>query len=910
MTAPSDQLREDLEVLLATGSATPVDTPLAALFDLCLAEQEEPEVLWLLQRLRNQPAAAVLAGVEPEVAARLSRALSTSFHLANLAQQVARASQLAGESEAAGASLRRTVDRLAAEEVDPQLLAAVLGRLELRPVFTAHPTEAARRSILAKLRTMAELVQERASAAGPTARARIDRRLAELVALVWQTDELRQRAPEPADEASAVLFHLDELARTVVPDLVEDLEVELERLGHRLARDARPVRLGTWVGGDRDGNPSITPAVTLSTLAAQHVRAMANLTAEVQRLMWDLSSSTQVVPCSAELTASLAADATALPDTPGAPDGPFAAEPYRRKCAYILERLRHTAARIAGGADHVPGHDYARIGQLLDELALMESSLLANRGSLVARGSLRRAIRMAAASGFHLATMDIREHASAHHAVLRHLFDELGTESDPYDRLDRPARTTLLAAELASRRPLASPAAVLPPVEAATLAVFAAVRAAKDRYGEEVIESFVLSHTRGVDDVLAAAVLAREAGLVDVHRGVARLGFVPLFETVDDLDRAGSVLDTLLADPTYRRLVALRDDVQEVMLGYSDSNKESGITTSQWHIHKAQRALRDVTGRHGVVLRLFHGRGGTVGRGGGPTHDAILAQPFGTLEGLMKMTEQGEVISYKYGLPALARHNLEAALAALLDGSLLHRTSRLSDEVLAEWDQAMEVVSGAAATAYRAFASSPDLEDYFYASTPVDSLGLLNIGSRPATRDGVRGLASLRAIPWVFGWTQSRQTVPGWFGLGSGLAEARRSGLAGTLAAMHGGWHFFRTFVANVEQTLFKTDLAIARHYVDTLVDPSLHHVFAVVTEEYHRTVEEVLLLTGQRRLLDHDPVLQHRLDARRPYLDPLCYLQAGLLARLRTTDDDSPELRRALLLTVNGIAAGLQNTG
>ncbi|MEO6121232.1 MAG: phosphoenolpyruvate carboxylase, partial [Acidimicrobiales bacterium] len=715
------------------------ERPLDRLFDEYLSDQE-PELVWLLHRLRHQPAVDVLAGVEPDVAARLSRALSTSFHLSNVTQQVDLAARLADRPGADGTSLRRTVDRMVAEQLDPALLRTVLDRLELRPVFTAHPTEAARRSILTKLRAMAELVQEGAQLPEATTRARVDRRLAEQVELLWQTDELRQRTPDPADEAGAVLYHLDELARTVVPDLVEDLELELARLGYEMAPGARPVRLGTWVGGDRDGNPNITPAVTWSTLARQHDRALANLRGEVQRLMWDLSSSTQVVACSQDLADSLRVDEALLGEGAGGPDGPFAAEPYRRKCAYILERLRHTGIRIVAGASHVAGRDYRDVDQLLADLAVMESSLLANGGTLVARGPLRRVMRMAAATGFHLATMDIREHTNAHHAVLRHLFDHLGDGVVPYDDLDGPARTAILASELASRRPLASAAAVLPAPAAATMEVLRTVRDAQDRYGPDVIESYIVSGARGPDDVLAVAVLAREAGLLDVHLGVSRIGIVPLFETVDDLARCGATLDTLLRDPTYRQLVALRHDVQEVMLGYSDSNKEAGVTTSQWEIHKAQRALRDVAAHHGVVLRLFHGRGGTVGRGGGPTHDAILAQPFGTLGGLLKVTEQGEVIAAKYGMPALARHNLEAALAALLEGSLLHRDSRLSLELLAEWDDAMDLVSAAAVAAYRGFIASPGLEDYFYASTPVDSLGSMNIGSRPSARSASRSL--------------------------------------------------------------------------------------------------------------------------------------------------------------------------
>ena len=852
-----------------------------------------------------------LSAVDLDTASLLVRAFSAYFHLANIAEQVHRAderTQIAAEEGPLG----RAIEDMAAAHLPPAEIERLLDRMELRLVLTAHPTEAVRQSILGKRRRIAELLEQRSNPrATEDDRRRHEREIAEIVDLIWQTDELRRKKPTPVEEASSVVFYLDDLFGAVLPDLLDDLAAHLARIGVELAPRARPVRFGTWVGGDRDGNPTVTPEVTLQVLGLQRRLALRRLSATVQDLVARLSTSTRVSRISPSLKASLAADKAALPDVFARYGNLNAEEPYRLKCSYILQRLLNTQARVAEGAPPRPNLEYASTAELLDELEIMRASMLENGGDLVARGTIDRVIRAAAAFGMALATMDIREHAERHHIALAALYDRLDLGAR-YAELSRADRTKWLSDELESARPLKSPAAVLSGEAQAVLQIFETVREALDVYGDEAIESYIISMARGPDDVLGPVVLAREAGLIDLTAGVARIGFVPLLETVDELRAAGPILDDLLCDPGYRRLVRLRGDVQEVMLGYSDSNKDAGITTSLWEIHRAQRALRDVAHRHGVLLRLFHGRGGTVGRGGGPTGDAILAQPYGTLDGAIKITEQGEVISDKYGLPILARRNLEFATAAVLKASLMHRESRVPLTVIADWDEVMDVVSKAAHAAYRRLIDDPRLVEYYRSSTPVEELTDLNIGSRPIRRGGGRSLelGSLRAIPWVFGWTQSRQIVPGWFGVGSGLEQARAEGLSERLAGMYRDWHFFRTFISNVEMVLFKTDLEIARRYVDRLADPSLHDIFDVIAQEHRRTVDQILWLTGRDRLLDHHPLLRRTLEIRDAYLDPISYLQVSLLARLRGAEKADPELRRALLLTVNGIANGLRNTG
>ena len=825
----------------------------------------------------------------------LVRAFTVYFHLANVAEQVHRIEDLNSGSPNFANQFEETVQALTDSGIAPPEISNLVARAELRPVFTAHPTEASRRAILDKLAMVSRLIEQRSESRRTEAdRRRIDRRIEELVEAIWQTDELRHVRPEPLDEARAVLYYLDLTVREAIPELLDEMQAALRSVGQALPTDRVPIRFGSWVGGDRDGNPNVSPATTDQVLGLQRRRALEILVDEVGALGHELSISTRVHGVSDELREAVDADRPALKDVQGRIDW---SEPYRVRCEAIRRRL------VASADGDTSRRGYRTPAHLDADLEVIERSLRENSGELLADGILSRVRRILQVIGFHFATLDIREHSDRHHEALATLFaandlDYVGT-SDA-DRAD------LLAAELASRRPLAPPST---PDDAGALALFRTLRTLMDRDGDAVIESYIISMTQGVEDGLAPVVLAREVGLGDLAHNTARLGFVPLFETIGDLRSIGSTLRALFAVEPYRQIVDLRGGTQEVMVGYSDSNKDGGITTSQWEIHKALRAIRDVSTETGIPIRVFHGRGGTIGRGGGPTHASILSQPNGVLDGEVKFTEQGEVIADKYGHPEIARRNLDLAFTAVREASLAHKSPRHDEGTITRWYSIMDGMANDAYAAYRRFVETPGLVEYFTTSTPVEELGEMNIGSRPARRQGATaGIADLRAIPWVFGWTQSRQIIPGWFGAGSGLAACRAAGHDDEVRRMFEEWHFFRTFISNVEMTLTKTDLTIARHYVERLVDPSLHHLFDTVVDEYHRTVGEVKAITGED-LLAEKPMLRRTLAVRDAYLDPINVLQVEMLHRSRA-GEVSEELQRGLLLTINGIAAGMRNTG
>ncbi len=868
-----------------------------------LARTEGDELLALVEQVRAHAKDGTLDELpdfDLATITRLVRAFTAYFHLANITEQVHRGRALTRARYDEGGWLERAVARIDEAGIDRAELARLIAQVGVRPVFTAHPTEVARRSTFDKLRRVGSLLEE---PDGP----RRTRRLEEAIELLWLTDEIRIEPPEPTDEARNVVYYLEGLSAGAVPDVLEELRDRLAVLGVDLPPDVRPLRFGSWVGGDRDGNPHVTPATTREVLTLQATHGLRMLCTLVDRLRRDLSVSDRVGVVSEEVTARIGQLLPGLPEVEPRYRRLNAEEPYRLFLTCVHVRLALTEQRITRGGDHEAGRDYADDTELLDDLLLLHRSVLEHQGPVLASGELERLVRTVAATGLTLATLDVREHAAKHHEAVGQLLDRVGELGTPYAELDRATRLKVLSEELAGRRPLARSPLPLDGDAAVTAETFGAIRWALDSLGPRVVESYIVSMTHDADDVLAAVVLAREAGLVDLPAGVARIGFVPLLETVEELAQAELILDALLGDASYRELVRLRGDVQELMLGYSDSNKAGGITTSQWQIQRAQRRARDAARRHGVRLRFFHGRGGSVGRGGGPTYDAIMALPSGTVDGEVKITEQGEVISDKYALPALARQNLELALAATVEASVLHRTDRRTPDQAGRWDAMMDRISEAAHLRYRGLVSDTGLAEYFLTSTPVDLLGALHIGSRPTRRpDAGDGLDDLRAIPWVFGWTQSRQIVPGWFGVGSGLAAV--AGDAEVLREMYAEWQFFRTFLGNVSMTLVKTDLDIAARYV-ALAPEHLRPLLDEIRAEYELSVRHLLAVTGDEALLDREPTLRTTLEIRENYLEPLHHLQIELLGRYRRGEDD-PALERALLLTINGIAAGMRNTG
>jgi phosphoenolpyruvate carboxylase len=727
------------------------------------------------------------------------------------------------------------------------------------------------------------------------------------VLTLWQTNLLRRTRLRVIDEVTNGLSYYDYTFLAELPRFYGDLEAELAGEDVVLS-DGLPsfLRIGSWIGGDRDGNPFVTEEVLRAALRAQSSRALEHYLDELHLLGSELSLDSRLVGVSDALEA-LAAQS---PDR----SANRRDEPYRRAIAAITARLAATAQAL----DHLeaPRHavgdapPYTDSSELLADLAIIDGSLVANGSAILAQGRLKNLRRAVDVFGFHLAALDLRQNSDVHERSVGEMlsFAEPGLD---YAGLTEASRIRLLLAELGTARPLTSAFLPYSAETAGELAIMRATADAHRLYSPEAVPHYVISKTTGVSDILEAAVLLKEVGLLRPREGALDLDIVPLFETIDDLRHCGTVMDELLGLREYMRLLDGRGRVQEVMLGYSDSNKDGGFLTSGWELYKAELALVEVFRRHEVGLRLFHGRGGSVGRGGGPSYQAILAQPPGAVQGAIRITEQGEVIASKYSNPELGRRNLEILAAATLEATLLQPASA---EPRLEYLEAMEFLSSEAFRAYRGLVyETPGFDRFFRESTVIGEIAKLNIGSRPSSRTISGHIEDLRAIPWVFSWSQCRLMLPGWYGFGSAveawLAAQPSRGMA-LLQAMYRDWPFFQMILSNMDMVLAKSDIAIASRYAELVADAALRdRVFSRLRAELQSTVDALLRIMGQESLLESNPLLARSIRNRFPYLDPLNHMQIELLKRYRAGDTNN-DVVTGIHLTINGLAAGLRNSG
>jgi phosphoenolpyruvate carboxylase len=902
----------------------------------------------LAKQLRHKPdrngeakLRALLEGCTASEAIPLIRAFHLFIALANTAEQYHRVRRRQDYARRGArpqrGSLRESLPMLREKGVTPEEVAACVADLDIEPVLTAHPTEAARRTVLNAHRRIADCLRRLDDPrVGVPQRESFEAELLREIESLWLTEHVRSRKPTPADEVEGVLAWL----RDHLIDAVADLAVELDTVlrnefGVRLPYDAAPIRLGSWAGGDRDGNPHVTPAVTLETLWRQRETVLEWHAARAAELVRRLGASERRVGPSDALLAALADDEWRIPRAAQKALRRYPNEPHRRRVIAIAARLHRNLERAHAGrraletGDPPPPLDpaaYADATELQRDLRILIESLEHGGAPRTAEGLLGRWMRAAASVGFHGAALDVRQEQERHAGALAEV--ALAAQLPPYDPTASPSeRLAWCEARLGAGIP-AFERGSLSPEARDVVETFDVVREAKSLFGPRALGLWVVTMAGHAADIAEVHVLAAACGLGHPQVTGSQLRVAPLFETLEDLQRAPASVDAWLATDIGRRILAAQGDRLEVMLGYSDSAKDAGIVASAWALYRAQREIREAAARHGVTVRFFHGRGGTPGRGGGPLHQAIRGQPAGSVNGSIRITEQGEVIASKYGLPDIAQRTLELTVSATLEATLRPPEAELSDKDRSEFESVMDELAETAAHHYRKWVrDDPRTAAYFLAATPVEEFGALRIGSRPARRPASgrrpavapggapRGVSDLRAIPWVFGWTQSRHLIPGWFPFGTAIAAvAARKGGETMLKRMYLRWRFFRVVVSNVEMTLAKSDLRVARRYAESLAgDADGKAVFAMIQAEHRRSVAAVKMVTKHKELLDHSPVLQRSIEVRNPYVDPMNYLQAALLSALRNPNAPSTErelLDEAVAMTMSGIAAGMRNTG
>ncbi len=843
----------------------------------------------------------------------LIRAFSYFSHLVNIAEDQhhirrTRTHLIAGSAPRRG-SLSYAIESLFRTPDAGAQLQEFFKTAEVTPVLTAHPTEVQRKSILNCQMVISRLLDERdRMQLTPEESVANDEALQRAVLTLWQTRMLRTSKLSVLDEVENGLSFYDYTFLRELPHLYAGLEDLLASKDASFAQTELPsfMKMGSWIGGDRDGNPFVTASVLEKTLVMQSTRAFKFYLEELHTLGSQLSMATLLVNVSADLLAL----AKRSPDV----SQHRVDEPYRVAVSGMYARLASTYKKLLGLeaiiAPCAPAEPYHNAEEFVADLDVVHHSLLEHGSLGITRGRLRHLRRAVRVFGFYLAPIDLRQNSDVHERVVAELLKAAQPDLD-YLSLNEDERIAVLVAEMSSSRPLASPYLVYSEETQSELAIYRAACTAQQRYGKAAVPNCIISKTDGVSDMLELAVLLKESGLLHPAEGRLDVNIIPLFETIGDLQNSAPAMDRLFAIPAYARLLASRNRAQEVMLGYSDSNKDGGFLTSGWELYKAEIDLVEVFAKHQVRLRLFHGRGGSVGRGGGPSYQAILAQPAGAVQGQIRLTEQGEVITAKYANPEVGRRNLEVLAAATMEASLLAHTETAPRP---EFLQAMEALSESAFRAYRHMVYETEgFEQYFWESTVIAEIAGLNIGSRPASRKKSTAIEDLRAIPWVFSWSQCRLMLPGWFGFGSAvqayLSANPENGLA-TLQAMFKEWSFFSTVLSNMEMVLAKSDIGIASRYAQLVKDADLRHrIFPRLEAEHALTISVLKQISGRDEFLSDNPLLKRSIVNRFPYLSPLNHVQVELLKRYRQGDEDE-RVRRGIHLSINGIAAGLRNSG
>ncbi len=902
-----------------------------------IREQEGVEAYELVERVRKLSVAfrrdadqeadkalkTLLKSLSGDRTVSVIRAFTYFSHLANLAEDrhhIRRRAihERAGDTQEG--SIEVALARLRWAGIGAKTVSQTLAQSHVSPVLTAHPTEVQRKSILDAERDIANLLTARdeikaralpKDALAPRELAANEAQMRARVLQLWHTRLLRFTKLAVADEIENALSYYEATFLREIPKIYADLERELGN--HPVASF---LRMGQWIGGDRDGNPNVSAQTLEYALRRQCDMALRHYLTEVHYLGGELSLSAMLV----KVTPAMQALADSSPDT----NEHRLHEPYRRALTGIYARLAATLKDLTGGdaARHAvaPQNAYPRAEDFLADLRTIQASLLAHHGAALVQQRLHPLIRAVEVFGFHLATVDLRQSSDQHEAVIAELLVVSRIEPH-YGKLQEQERRALLVRLLADARPLRVMGASYSELARAELAIFEMARRMRERYGTQAIRHYIISHTETASDLLEVLLLQKEVGLVNGtldEKAVADLIVVPLFETIEDLRNAAPIMREFYALPGIAKLVQRSGAEQDIMLGYSDSNKDGGIFTSNWELYRAEIALvelfDELANSHNIQLRMFHGRGGTVGRGGGPSYQAILAQPPGTVRGQIRLTEQGEVIGSKYANPEIGRRNLETLVAATLEATLLQPTKPAPRTFLS----AAEALSQSSMAAYRALVyETPGFTDYFFGSTPIREIAELNIGSRPASRKATQRIEDLRAIPWSFSWGQCRLTLPGWYGFGTAVdqfldsnpQQSRKDGLA-LLQKMYKQWPFFRALLSNMDMVIAKSDLALASRYAELVTDARLRkRIFSTIEAEWHRTVEALQAITGEKNRLAGNPALQRSIRHRFPYIDPLHHLQVELVRRYREGKLDD-RARRGIHISINGIAAALRNTG